>query len=186
MPIDVAPIPGDPAATVQKMEQVRRAALAPADPAVVLSVAGSSNSFFTSAKSTLSLRFYVWGRWFAIWRDLDASQQPPLALRIRGRALPFEGRTLPPGGRALPFVGRALPSKGQALPQKGLTLPQKGRALPQKGRTLPSKGRALPPKGRKLPSKGRELPYKGQALPSRGQKLPRERESSGSLGLVTK
>jgi hypothetical protein len=31
-PIDVSPIPGDPEATARKMEQVRRAALAPADP----------------------------------------------------------------------------------------------------------------------------------------------------------
>jgi hypothetical protein len=30
--IDVSPVPGDPEATAQKMEQVRRAALAPADP----------------------------------------------------------------------------------------------------------------------------------------------------------
>lgn len=32
VPIDVSPVEGDPAATVRKMEQVRRAALAPADP----------------------------------------------------------------------------------------------------------------------------------------------------------
>lgn len=32
VPIDVSPVPGDPAATVQKMQQVQRAALAPADP----------------------------------------------------------------------------------------------------------------------------------------------------------
>lgn len=32
VPIDVAPIPGDPEATIQKMRQVHRAALAPAEP----------------------------------------------------------------------------------------------------------------------------------------------------------
>lgn len=32
VPIDVSPVAGDPAATVQKMTIVRRAALAPADP----------------------------------------------------------------------------------------------------------------------------------------------------------
>jgi hypothetical protein len=32
VPIDIAPIPGDPAATIQKLSQVKRAALAPADP----------------------------------------------------------------------------------------------------------------------------------------------------------
>ncbi len=32
VPIDVAPVPGDPAATIRKMETVKRAALAPAEP----------------------------------------------------------------------------------------------------------------------------------------------------------
>jgi hypothetical protein len=32
VPIDVSPVPGDPAETIRKMDQVRRAALAPADP----------------------------------------------------------------------------------------------------------------------------------------------------------
>lgn len=32
VPIDVAPVEGDPAATIRKMQQIRRAALAPADP----------------------------------------------------------------------------------------------------------------------------------------------------------
>lgn len=52
--IDVAPIPGDPAATIQKMQQVKAAALAPAEPSAAdRSVASTAQQRLIAAQAEL-------------------------------------------------------------------------------------------------------------------------------------
>lgn len=52
--IDVAPIPGDPAATIQKMQQVKAAALAPAEPSAAdRSVASAAQQRLIAAQAEL-------------------------------------------------------------------------------------------------------------------------------------
>ena len=53
--IDTAPIPGDPQATIEKMEQVRRAALAPAEPSGQdRSVAAQAGQAIAQARAELA------------------------------------------------------------------------------------------------------------------------------------
>ena len=53
--IDMSPIPGDPDATIKKMQQVKKAALAPSDPSTQdLSVAQTAGKIEAEAKSELS------------------------------------------------------------------------------------------------------------------------------------
>ncbi len=55
--IDASPVPDDPEATIQKMQQVRRAALAPSDPSPQdRKVASSATQIETSAAMELSLQ----------------------------------------------------------------------------------------------------------------------------------
>lgn len=52
--IDISPVPGDPKATIQKMRQVRAAALAPADPSAQdLKVAAEANRMIAEAQGQL-------------------------------------------------------------------------------------------------------------------------------------
>jgi hypothetical protein len=54
--IDAAPVPGDPQSTIRKMEQVRRAALAPADPSPQdLKVASQAAAMAVKAQSELMI-----------------------------------------------------------------------------------------------------------------------------------
>ena len=52
VPIDVSPIPGDPQATIAKMQQVKRAALAPSEPSGAdRSIAASADSKIMAART---------------------------------------------------------------------------------------------------------------------------------------
>lgn len=54
VPIDISPIPGDPAATLQKMQQVQRAALAPMQPSAAdRSIAAEASRLIVEARAEL-------------------------------------------------------------------------------------------------------------------------------------
>ncbi|MDP6952123.1 MAG: putative metalloprotease CJM1_0395 family protein [Alphaproteobacteria bacterium] len=55
VPIDIAPVPGDPNATIQKLSQVKRAALAPADPSGAdRAIAAAASAGIVEARTELA------------------------------------------------------------------------------------------------------------------------------------
>ncbi|NVJ49377.1 MAG: catalase [Gammaproteobacteria bacterium] len=94
VPIDVAAVPGDPAATIRKMQQVRRAALAPVDPSSQdQAVAAQATAREAQARAELQAE-----------RSQEAERSETSQTRFEGRLRRLGVIESPPPGERLSVV----------------------------------------------------------------------------------
>ena len=109
MPIDTSPVPGDPEATIDKMEVVKRAALAPAEPSVQdRSVAAQADAKKLRARAELAEQK-------AEERSAAAEQEAP----AQASGQPAIAVATVAGGRP---IGPAVNGAGTSVSQLGATL----------------------------------------------------------------